>query len=84
MHNFREQACKKLLEFCTWIDKIPFSWNGRVERLVAVLKKHPNAVLRRCSDEMTGYRYGNRICRKGRCAKIGSTTFQYQLWAEWK
>ena len=55
----------------------------RVAKLAAVLAKHPDAQLERCSDEATGHRYGQAAKRVGRCEKIGSTTYQYQLWAVW-
>lgn len=36
-----------------------------------------------CSDEKTGSRFGAAKCRRGRCAKIGHRTFEYQLWLDW-
>jgi len=56
---------------------------GRASRLAEVLADHPDAVLVRCVDERTGRRFGEAMCRVGRCKKIGRTTYQYQLWASW-
>lgn len=36
-----------------------------------------------CADEKTGRRFGDATCRAGRCMKIGSTTYSYQLWLVW-
>ena len=58
--------------------------NGQIMRLKTVLDKHPSAILVGCSDERTGQRFGNAKCRAGRAAKIGQSTFFYQLWAVWE
>jgi len=55
----------------------------RVEKLAAILAMHPDVKLVRCADENTGVRFGQSKCRVGCCAKIGRTTYQYQLWAVW-
>ena len=56
---------------------------NRVRTLAKILADHPDAVVEECSDENTGQRYGLANCRRGRCKKIGHTTWQYQLWAVW-
>ena len=61
----------------------PARHGQRLARLVGVLNEHPDARVESCSDERTGVRYGNAVCRKGRCARIGGTAFRYQLWAVW-
>ncbi len=55
----------------------------RIERLTAVLERHPGAWVEICSDEKTGCRYGQAQKRRGRCEKIGNTTYSYQVWAVW-
>ena len=55
----------------------------QINRLSAVLSEHPDAVLKSCSDENTGQRFGRAKCRAGRAVKIGGTTYVYQLWAVW-
>lgn len=63
---------------------------GRTARLVEVLRQHPRARLLRCADERTGMRFGWTRARRGRCVKIGHTSWSptytgkpYQLWAVW-
>ena len=67
-----------------------FRHGPRLRQLRKVLEKHPDARLVKCRDENTGRRFGQAICRQGRCAKIGSTSWSptytgtpYQLWAVW-
>ena len=60
----------------------------RVARLKSVLRKHPNTELVCCAGERTGDRFGRRLCRRGRCARIGYTSWDgagsgYQIWAVW-
>ncbi len=61
---------------------------GRVRNLVDCLSgltEHAAGLLRieTCSDEKTGVRYGLARKRVGRCARLGGTTYQYQVWAVW-
>ena len=56
---------------------------GQLARAEAVLQEHPEAVLCVVSDEFSGVRFGAAQKRKGRCLKLGGTTYRYQLWASW-
>lgn len=63
---------------------------GRLARLMAVLRRHPDARVEICGDENTGRRFGQAVCRTGRCEKIGHTSRSpafagrpYQVWAVW-
>ena len=62
---------------------IPSRHHARLANLIDVLREHSDARLESCGDENTGRRYGRAKCRAGRCKKIGSTTYAYQLWAVW-
>lgn len=62
----------------------PAMQKGRLRRLRRILAEHPRVDLVACADENTGRRYGRAECRKGRCAKIGHTTYAYQIWAVWE
>lgn len=56
---------------------------SRLLLLSQILQSHPNARLEVCQDERTGVRFGQAAKRAGRCAKIGRSTYNYQLWAVW-
>jgi hypothetical protein len=80
----------------TMLREIQGSFNAyrhgqRLRQLRAVLEAHPQAYLVRCRDEKTGRRFGDAACRRGRCVKIGHTSWSptyrgipYQLWAVWE
>ena len=55
----------------------------RLNKLTKILADHPDATLSVCGDEHTGVRFGEAKCRRGRAAKIGHSTFRYQIWATW-
>lgn len=63
----------------------------RLQRLMDILKDHPNAFVEVCADEWTGSRYGDAACRRGRAVKIGGTVPArghargpgYQVWVVW-
>lgn len=80
----REQAEIRAIEM---LESVQGTYTGqhinRAAALADVLVEHPRATLVMCCDERTGKRFGQAKCRRGRCVKIGSTTYKYQLWAEW-
>jgi hypothetical protein len=41
------------------------------------------ARLEECADERTGIRYGQAMRRRGRCGKVGRSTYSYQVWLVW-
>lgn len=62
----------------------------RIGALRDVLRSHPGAWLETCGDERTGARFGQALCRQGRCCKIGHCSWSpglrinpYQIWAVW-
>lgn len=66
----------------------------RLNHLHAIIDRLTRAEIKRlrieeCTDEKTGVRYGEAVCRRGRCAKIGGggrnkgSKYAYQLWAVW-
>ena len=53
---------------------------SRLLLLSKILQSHPNARLEVCLTLTTQAQAAKRA---GRCAKIGRSTYNYQLWAVW-